>query len=162
MTPLQNDPNSTKARRKIEKVASRAAGHGARIRILCEIGCRIQVSIPTLIHENASSRAGVGDHFRSPSGAVWNSCFGGQGHHDEGTKVHTGPAGSHSVYNRSIIENPNTASAVGGIANTRHAAPCNTGTSVQAPLEAASRVLHGFLGLRGASPGFPRKAPNTE
>jgi hypothetical protein len=52
-------------------------------------------------------QAGAGDLFRSPPGAVWNSCLGGRSeagrvHNDGGTKVCPGPA----VYSRNIIHPP--------------------------------------------------------
>jgi hypothetical protein len=50
---------------------------------------------PHLVNKNVISRAGLRDHFRSPSGAVWSSCLRRPGHHDWGTKSKTGPAGSH-------------------------------------------------------------------
>jgi hypothetical protein len=64
-------------------------------------------------------RAGVGDHLRSHSGAVWNSCLGsrggaGRGHHDGGTKIDTRPAAWTPVYNRSMIENPLSLALLGG------------------------------------------------
>jgi hypothetical protein len=38
-------------------------------------------------HKHAISRAGVGDHFRTEVVlvlSIWNSCLGGQGHHEGG------------------------------------------------------------------------------
>jgi hypothetical protein len=99
-------PTSTSAMRKIENVAVRAGANGARIRIWRELCYRNQISVLILVHNNSISRAGVGDHFRSPADAVWNSCLGRRGHQDGGTKVYTGTAGPHSVYNRSITEKP--------------------------------------------------------
>ena len=57
-------PNSTNARRNIDNFAFRAEGNGARIRNLCGESSRNQVSLLILVHTNAISQAGVGDHFR--------------------------------------------------------------------------------------------------
>jgi hypothetical protein len=94
------------AKRTTENVAHRAGANGTRIRILREKRCRHKVSVLMLVHEHAISQVVVGAHFRSPSGAVSNSCLEGRGHHEEGTTVDTGPAGSNSLYNRNITENP--------------------------------------------------------
>jgi hypothetical protein len=115
MTPLQIDPNSTSTKRNIESFASRMVGNGARIRNLRETRSRNQVSVLILVHTISMSQAGVGDDFRSPSDAVWNSYLGGRGHHDGGTKVDTGPAESQSVYYRSMIENPLSLALLGEI-----------------------------------------------
>ena len=50
-------PNSTNARRKIENVAFRAAGNGARIRKLHAESFRNQVSLLISVHKHAISRA---------------------------------------------------------------------------------------------------------
>jgi hypothetical protein len=50
-------PNSTNARRKIENVASRAAGNGARIRNLRTESSRNQVARLMLVHKHAFVRA---------------------------------------------------------------------------------------------------------
>ena len=66
-------PNSTGGRRKIESFAFRSGAKGARIRDLCGESFRTVGSFLNLVHKTAISQAAVGDHFRSPYGAVWNS-----------------------------------------------------------------------------------------
>jgi hypothetical protein len=57
-------PNSTNARRNINKFAFRVRPIRARIRILRDKRCRNQVSVVILVHKNVISQAGVRDHFR--------------------------------------------------------------------------------------------------
>ena len=64
MTPLQHDRQQYQREAKIENVASRAGANGARIRNLRAESSRNQVSLLILVHKNAISQAGVGDHFR--------------------------------------------------------------------------------------------------
>jgi hypothetical protein len=47
-----------------EHFSFHVSGHGARIRKVCEICCRSQVSDSNLAHNISISQAGVGDHFR--------------------------------------------------------------------------------------------------
>jgi hypothetical protein len=49
------------------------------IRNLLEACCKHQVSVKKLVHDKTMSHARVGDNFRGPAGAVWNSLPEGQG-----------------------------------------------------------------------------------
>ncbi len=123
-------PNRTNGRRNIDKFAFRVSPIRARIWILRKQRCRNQASSLMLVHKNATSQAGVGDHFRIPSGAVRNSCLGGRGeaergHHDEGNTVDTGPVESQSVYNSNIIENHLSLALLGESNDLEHLTPQN-------------------------------------
>jgi hypothetical protein len=58
---------------------------GARCGVDGKCMCQQRAFRRQLLQHTMRLRDGVGDHFRSPSGAFWNSCLGGRGHHDTGT-----------------------------------------------------------------------------
>jgi hypothetical protein len=61
------------------------AGSGPGLGIYANSAADIKSRFSFLVHKHAISQAGVGDHFRSLSGAVWNSCLGGRGRRGGGT-----------------------------------------------------------------------------
>jgi hypothetical protein len=71
MTPLQNDPQQQQCEAKNRKCR---VPHGVK-RIPDSESAHGELSKSGLDFEkNEIWKAGVGDHFRSASGAVWNSC----------------------------------------------------------------------------------------